>query len=42
MSIVANAFFSSRSPQRGAGGGMKNLLPGSDSESSSPPQTPIS
>jgi hypothetical protein len=37
MSKVANAFFSRRSLQRIAGGGWKNLLPGSDSESSSPP-----
>ena len=31
-----------RSPQRGAGGGMWYLLPGRVSESSSPPQTPMS
>jgi hypothetical protein len=36
------AFWSSRSPQRGAGGGCRNLLPGSASESSVPPQTPMS
>ena len=41
MFVFAKALLSSTSPQRGAGGGMWNLLPGSESESSSPPQTPI-
>ncbi len=39
---TSKAVFSSRSPHRSAGGGIRNLLPGSASESSSPPQTPIS
>ncbi len=38
----AAAFIKSRSPQRGAGGGWRKRLPGSESESSSPPQTPMS
>ena len=42
MPTLPAAFCSSRSPQRGAGGGCRNLLPGSESESSVPPQTPIS
>jgi hypothetical protein len=39
---AAAAAGSRRSPHRGAGGGCRNLLPGSASESSVTPQTPIS
>ena len=42
MPTEAAAFCRIRSPQRGAGGGMWYLLPGSESESSSPPHTPMS
>ncbi len=42
MPIDLAPFCINRSAQRGAGAGCRNLLPGSDSESSVPPHTPIS